>query len=167
MQQDAIRHHLWATDNQLAACAELGEDQLATEVPGTYGTILDTLRHTIAADCSYLWVISGGRFGSTELDETTLDVAALRSTLAENAAGWEVLLAEGPVDDDRQVVRHRPDGSSTSAALGIRWAQVVHHSSDHRSQVNTALTALGLQPDEFDVWAYGESVGRVSETEPS
>ena len=166
MQKDAIRHHLWATRNQLQACAELDDAQLATEVPGTYGTILDTLRHLIAADCSYLWVISGGRFGSTEFDEETTALPTLQATLEENAAGWETLLGEAPVDDDQQVVRHRPDGSSTSAALGIRWAQVVHHSSDHRSQVNTALTALGFQPEEFDVWAYGESSGRVSETEP-
>ncbi len=162
MRTDAIRHHIWATRNQLEACAALTDEQLATSVPGTYGSILDTVRHVVGGDCSYLFVISGGRFGTTEVDEETMTVPELLATFDENAIGWETLLSE-PEDDDRRAVRHRPDGSSTAAALGIRWAQVVHHSSDHRSQVNTVLTELGHQPEEFDVWAYGLSVGRVSE----
>ena len=41
------------------------------------------------------------------------------------------------------------------ATIGIRLAQVLHHGSDHRSQISTALTTLGHAPPEFDVWAYG------------
>ena len=165
MRSDAIRHHVWATRNQLAACAELSDEELATEVPGTYGTILDTLRHVVGGDSSYLYVISGGRFGTTDLGEETMSLPKLREVFDANADGWETLLGEDE-DADRQAVRNRPDGSSTTAALGIRWAQVVHHSSDHRSQVNTALSDLGRQPEEFDVWAYGLAVGRVSESSP-
>lgn len=160
MLRDAIGHHLWATTNQLDVCATLSVEELGTEVPGTYGTILDTLRHLVAADCSYLWVISGGRFGDTELDESQLGVEELRAIMDTNAEGWDAVLADDDLDEDRDLVRHRPDGTSTHAKLGIRLAQVVHHSSDHRSQVNTALTTLGRAPEEFDVWAYGESVGR-------
>jgi uncharacterized damage-inducible protein DinB len=36
---------------------------------------------------------------------------------------------------------------------------VLHHGSDHRSQICTALTVLGHAPPEFDVWAYGEEAG--------
>ena len=161
MLRDAIGHHLWATTNQLDVCATLSADELATEVPGTYGTILDTLRHLVAADCSYLSVISGGRFGDTDARWVP---ARRRPSSARswttNAEGWDAVLADDDLDEDRDLVRHRPDGTSTHAKLGIRLAQVVHHSSDHRSQVNTALTTLGRAPEEFDVWAYGESVGR-------
>jgi uncharacterized damage-inducible protein DinB len=105
-------------------------------------------------------VISGGRFGDTELDESQLGVEELRAIMDTNAEGWDAVLADDDLDEDRDLVRQWADGTSTHAKLGIRLAQVVHHSSDHRSQVNTALTALGRAPEEFDVWAYGESVGR-------
>jgi uncharacterized damage-inducible protein DinB len=58
---------------------------------------------------------------------------------------------------------HRADGRVTHATVGIRLAQVLHHGSDHRSQICTALTVLGHEPPEFDVWAYGETIGLVRE----
>jgi uncharacterized damage-inducible protein DinB len=38
---------------------------------------------------------------------------------------------------------------------------VVHHGTDHRSQICTALTTLGIEPPSIDVWDYGEQDGRV------
>jgi uncharacterized damage-inducible protein DinB len=40
---------------------------------------------------------------------------------------------------------------------------VVHHGTDHRSQICTALTTLGIEPPLIDVWDYGEAVGRTNE----
>jgi uncharacterized damage-inducible protein DinB len=42
----------------LDACAGLTNEQLAATVPGTYGSILDTFRHLVAADTSYLSVLT-------------------------------------------------------------------------------------------------------------
>jgi uncharacterized damage-inducible protein DinB len=50
--------------------------------------------------------------------------------------------------------------------MGIRLAQVVHHGTDHRSQICTALTTLGIEPPLIDVWDYGEAVGRTNEVPP-
>ena len=44
---------------------------------------------------------------------------------------------------------------------GLRLAQVVHHGSDHRSQVCTALTGLGVTPPDIDLWADGDATGRT------
>ena len=38
--------------------------------------------------------------------------------------------------------------------MGIRLAQALHHGTDHRSQICTALTTLGVEPPEIDVWAF-------------
>jgi uncharacterized damage-inducible protein DinB len=51
------------------------------------------------------------------------------------------------------------------APLGIRLAQALHHGTDHRSQVCTALTTLGIEPPAIDLWDYGALDGRVF-TEP-
>ena len=42
---DAFGHHVWATLRLLDVCQELDREQLETAVPGTYGSILDTMRH--------------------------------------------------------------------------------------------------------------------------
>ena len=51
---DAFEHHVWATLIVIDVCAGLPPDQLETNAPGTYGPILDTLRHLVEADRSYL-----------------------------------------------------------------------------------------------------------------
>ncbi|HSK93176.1 MAG TPA: DinB family protein [Candidatus Angelobacter sp.] len=161
---DAFEHHVWATLRLIDACADLTAEQLATAVPGTYGSILDTLRHTVGADCSYLALLSNG--AREEVEEASLDLPALRAAMAENEPIWAALLADEP-DPAVEVVRRRDDGSESGAPMGVRLAQAVHHGTDHRSQVCTALTELGIEPPEIDVWAWAWDHDRLRETEPT
>ena len=55
------------------------------------------------------------------------------------------------------------DGWEFSAPIGVRLAQAIHHGTDHRSQVCTALTSLGIEPPGIDLWEWAESVGRTHE----
>lgn len=161
---DAFDHHHWATLRLLDTCLALGPEQLATTVPGTFGSILDTMRHTVGADASYLELLSGGR--SAAIDEEGMDLAELRTVMERIGPGWTSLLAEDP-DPDAVVIRHRDDGSESHAPLGIRLAQALDHGTDHRSQICTALTTLGIEPPEIDVWAFGRAQGRIREVQPS
>lgn len=161
---DAFAHHVWATIRLLDACAELTPDGLATTVPGTYGSIMETLRHTVGADAGYLSLLSGGQ--RPEIEEEGMDLPALRDEMERNGPAWSAFLAT-ELDPDATVVRHRDDGSESHAPLGVRLAQALHHGTDHRSQVCTALTTLGIEPPEIDVWAHADSLGRLSETMPS
>jgi uncharacterized damage-inducible protein DinB len=70
----------------------------------------------------------------------------------------------GDLDPDEIVTRRRDDGSESSAPLGVRLAQVVHHGTDHRSQVCTALTVLGIEPPAIDVWDFAWGQDRLIET---
>jgi uncharacterized damage-inducible protein DinB len=160
---DAMEHHVWATLHLLDTCLDLTPEQLATNVPGTYGSILDTLRHLVGADASYLEVLTGGSFAP--IDEAGMDLSGLRSVMERVGPAWTSLLG-GELDPDAMVIRHRDDGSEGHAPLGIRVAQVLHHGTDHRSQICTALTTIGLEPPEIDVWAFGEAHGRTSEVPP-
>ena len=55
----------------------------------------------------------------------------------------------------------RRRGASGTRRSGIRLTQAIHHGTDHRSQICTGLSALGIEPPEIDVWAFGEHQGRV------
>lgn len=160
MLADAFGHHAWATLRLIDACAPLRPDQLASSVPGTYGSILDTLRHLVGADRSYLAVLSPDVV--PEIDEAELDLPGLRATMQANGPSWAALVARS-LDPDAVVVRRRDDGSESHAPLGIRLAQALHHGSDHRSQVCTALTALGIEPPEIDAWDFAWADGRLVE----
>ena len=161
---DAFAHHVWATDKILETCERLGVDQLGTPVPGTYGSIIETLRHTIGADASYLSLLSDGKVA--DIDEYQMDIPALRAAMRELGPVWQWLVAQD-LDPDRQFVRHREDGSTSTAPLGVRLAQVIHHGTDHRSQVCTALPNLGIEPPEIDVWAWANTLDMLGETPAS
>ena len=161
---DAFAHHVWATLRLIDACLPLTEEQLATTVPGTFGSILDTQRHIVGADASYLFVVGGGR--TSPIDEDDMGLLELRAVMEAHAAAWSEVLAANP-DPDSVVVRRRDDGSEAHAPLAIRLAQALHHGTDHRSQICTALTTLGIVPPELDVWDYAREHDRVTEVRPS
>ena len=162
--KDAFGHHVWATVTLIDTCLELDPGQLETAVPGTYGSIIETMRHTVGADRSYLFLLTGGAL--PEVDEESMDLAALREVMAANGPAWAGYL-EGDLDPDGFVVRYRDDGTESGAPLTIRLAQVVHHGTDHRSQVCTALTSLGIEPPAIDAWDFAWKDGRLTETEPT
>jgi uncharacterized damage-inducible protein DinB len=158
---DAFEHHVWATLQLIDQCGSLTDEQLATPVPGTYGSIIDMHRHIAGADAWYLYVLTGGR--SQRIDEDEMSLDKLREVMVEHEREWLTLLADGPAPEE-EVVVHREDGTDSHAPLSVRLAQALHHGSDHRSQICTGLTALGIEPPDIDVWAYGALDGRVFET---
>ena len=159
--EDAFAHNVWATLRLIDACLPLTDEQLQTNLPGTYGSIIDTMRHLVGGDAGYLFVLSDERV--PEIDEEQMGLRELREVMERNAAEWPRVLAERN-DPDATATRHRDDGTDSHAPVGIRLAQVVHHGTDHRSQICTALTTLGIEPPEIDVWAFAESQGRISVT---
>jgi uncharacterized damage-inducible protein DinB len=163
MLQDAFSHHVWATLRVIDACLPLSPEQLATTVPGTYGSILATMRHVVGADCGYLFRLTSG--GISRIDEDQMGLPHLRTAMERNAAAWSQVLGDG-LDPDKMVVARREDGSETHAPVSIRVAQALHHGTDHRSQICTALTTLGLEPPGIDVWDFGLRNGRVTEVPP-
>lgn len=51
---ELFRHNLWANGTMVDACRELSAEQLATELPGTYRRLDQTLAHLARALGGYL-----------------------------------------------------------------------------------------------------------------
>ena len=154
---DAFGHHIWASLRVLDACATLDEAQLMASVPGTYGSIIDTLRHLVDGDVFYLNVLQGGQ--PEPFDKETSDIATLRAVMEAHDPVWQRLVA-GDLDPGTVVIEHEDSGYETHAPLGIRLAQALYHGTDHRSQVCTMLTSLGIEPPEVEVWELARRDGR-------
>jgi uncharacterized damage-inducible protein DinB len=163
---DAFDHHVWATLRILDALAPLSDAQLEANVPGTYGSILETARHLVGADRWYLWTLSRGAID--EIDDASMSIAELRAAMEPDAAAWRAILATNP-DVDEDVVLTRDDGSESHATWGVRLAQAVHHGTDHRSQIATALTTLGYTPPDMDLWDWAMTVDKhhLTEAQPA
>ena len=154
---DAFGHHVWATIRVLDACSALDDAQLATTVPGTYGSIIETLRHLVDGDVFYLDVLRGA---PEPFDKEGSDIPTLRAVMEAHDAVWQRLVA-GDLDPGADVVEYEDSGYETHAPLGIRLAQALYHGTDHRSQVCTALTTLGIEPPAIEVWDFAARDGRM------
>src|SRR2546421_5915155 len=150
---DAFAHHVWATLRVIDSCGALSPDQLVTAVPGIYGSILKTTRHLVGGDAWYIFYLNGDR--TVLINESEMDLPALRSAMESHAAAWARVLS--PDLDPDVVLREidEDDGYIRDATLSVRLAQALHHGTDHRSQICTALTAFGVRPPDIDVWDYG------------
>jgi uncharacterized damage-inducible protein DinB len=165
LMEDAFAHHVWATLRLVDTCLALSPQQLETAVPGTYGSILDTLCHLIASDAWDLFVATRDR-GSL-IDEEEMGLSELRAAMKSHGPAWSRLLAQDLDPDAVLNEVDEDDGYERNVAMGIELAAVLQHGTDHRSQVCTALTALGVEPPRIDVIDFGIQVGRVVEITPA
>jgi uncharacterized damage-inducible protein DinB len=162
---DAFAHHVWATLRLIDTCLALSPQQLGTAVPGTYGSILETVRHLVGADSWYLFDMTGDR--TRRIEQDRMNLPELRAAMEGDGAAWSRLLASDP--DPEVVLKEvdEDDGYEKDAPIGIRLAQALHHGTDHRSQICTALTTLGVEPPAIDAWDFGVQDGRVVEVPPT
>ncbi len=90
--EDAFAHHVWATLRLVDTCLALSPQQLETTVPGTYGSILDTLRHLIGSDAWDLFVATRDR--ASLIDEDDMHLSDLRAAMESHGPAWSRLLAQ-------------------------------------------------------------------------
>jgi uncharacterized damage-inducible protein DinB len=160
----AFAHHVWATLRVIDACADLNDDELATDVPGTRGPILGTIRHLVENDSFDLFILTGDR--AHLVDAEHLSPPELRRVTERNGEAWAAFIG-GPLDPDevvREVDEH--DGYQRWAPLGYRLASTLEHGTDHRSQIRTALTTIGAPVPKIDVFDFGMEAGRIREQFP-
>ena len=154
---DPVRHNAWATAQILEFCRGLDEQTLNTTVPGTYGTIIATLRHLIYCEIDFLERLLGREPSDPWQLGNTTGLDALMEHAALLATDWEVFLASD-VDSERPL---QPDEGTNTIPAGIVIAVVLYHGSEHRGQICTILGALGHEPPDLTSWAYAFASGRV------
>jgi uncharacterized damage-inducible protein DinB len=160
----AFAHHVWATLRVIDACLDLSADELATDVPGTRGPILETVRHLVESDAFDLFILTGDP--AYDVDVERMSPSDVRGVMERTGSGWAELIA-GPLDPDA-VVREvdETDGFQRWAPVGFRLAGTLDHGSDHRSQICTALTTIGVEPPRIGVMDFGSDAGRIVEKMP-
>ena len=150
-----FRHNLWANLALIDFLATVPDEVLETSVPGTFGSIRETLMHVVGAEERYLARVTGGpdRRNPT-LEETDPDLATLRERVRQSGEGL-VAYAASVVGDP--VLHETWDGVPHELPVSLRLVQAINHATDHRTQIKTALTQAGFDPPELDGWTWDEA----------
>ncbi|MGH2559875.1 MAG: DinB family protein [Thermomicrobiales bacterium] len=158
---DLARHNAWATAQLLTFCRGLDEPTLEATAPGTFGTIIETLRHIVDSEMSYLFRLTGAwPERPWPFDEPVgLDVLTERAALLETTL--ERFLA-GDWDSERLGEARGDEGEVFAVRAGIFLTQALHHANEHRAHVCTILGALGHEPPSVSAWGYALATGRMT-----
>jgi len=146
-----IRYNNWANAQILAFCQTLTPEQLSAGAPGTYGSIHATLAHIIKAETSYIRRITGTRplppF-KWEDKPGLAEIAAFAPQVAQ--ALLETVQRTPPL----QIVHEEEDGHTFEYQARGLFIQIVNHGIEHRTNVTTILSGLGLPEMELDGWGF-------------
>jgi uncharacterized damage-inducible protein DinB len=150
---ELIRYNNWANAQVFNACQALAADQLATAAPGAYGSIRDTLAHIIRAEGSYIFRLTGERPKPPFKWE---DQPALADIIAFAGQVADVLLATVQRTPPTHVVHEAANGESSALDYQARaiFIQIINHGVEHRTNITTILSSLGLPAPEVDGWTY-------------
>jgi uncharacterized damage-inducible protein DinB len=155
-----FRHNAMMNRRLIEACWQLQPDLLEATATGTYGSTGATLVHIANAQVGY-----AARLLDTERPESHPE---------DPFPGFEVVaerLALGDAQLEEAATRERQDRKvrvTGDDAPGTWWMpvslyllQAVNHGTEHRSQVATILTQLGVEPQEMDGWTFFLAGGRM------
>jgi uncharacterized damage-inducible protein DinB len=144
-------HHLWANLSLLEICSGLSDEQLGASIPGTYGSIRDTLQHIVTAEKSYFSRISTGQIYRRPKGALPLTIAEMVESARTTGSG---LIEWAPKVQAGDTVEIDWDGTLRDVPKTILLTQAINHATEHRAQIMATLTQIGIQPPDLDSWTY-------------
>ncbi len=153
-----FRHNLWANAVMLDACRDLSDEQLATELAGTYGRLDRTLVHLARAQGGYLRTLTDWQPGTEhrlEYDDPFPGVDRIAEHLL--FTGERLIEVARNASGDR-ILEGTRNGEAYRFPEWVMLLHAAHHATEHRQQIATMLMNLAIQPPEPDPMAYWDSI---------
>lgn len=164
---DLYRQNEWANLRLIELCRGLSDEQLDATADGAYGSIRGTLMHLAGAEVQYvsqLGATPAHAFANSRqwagFDEVEAVVRSGAAGLLERAravAGTTLTLPDDMGDPHK----------AFEIDANVLLIQALNHSTEHRSQICTVLTVLGVLPREsggetiVDAWTWAEADDRA------
>jgi uncharacterized damage-inducible protein DinB len=150
-----FEHNNWANLQIIQACSALSDEQLDAEPQSaTRGTIRRTLLHLVHSQAGYLLLLT------LPADERNNPAPAFDEL--QNSARMS---GEGLVALVKDKLDTLPDRlQTTDGYYVVPWIvliQVINHATEHREQIKSMLSALGVTPPNVDGWDYGEATNTL------
>ena len=156
-----FNHNTWANLKLLDFCEALNDEQLDTTAVGCFGSIRNTLLH-----------ITNGEVDAVNLATNKLPSVPLPSEqfpgfeMLKEGVRWaaaELLQLAIAARADTIVQVTRPQEPIYRYPLASFMVQVLNHSTEHRTQISTVITNLGIEPPAMSGWEYMREMGEFQE----
>lgn len=164
--RDLAQHNAWANAQLLTYCQTLDEETLNATVPGTFGTIIETARHIISSESSYIYRLTGFEPGLRWREDRAVGLDVLAERAAALSSALEHFLATD-WDEERPGEARGGEGEVFAVPAAIYLTQAIHHANEHRAHICTILGALGRATPEGSGWDYAIATGRMKLKTPA
>ena len=151
-----FEHNNWANLRIIKACSALSDEQLDAEPQSvTKGSIRRTLSHLVASQQGYLRTLTLPL--EARLEAPSVAFAELQESASKSGEGL-LALARG---------RQKPLKSQLQTRDGyfvepwVLMVQIINHATEHREQICSMLSAMGVTPPDLDGWSYGEATNAL------
>lgn len=144
-----FEHNNWANQKIIEACSTLTDEQLDAEPQSAMkGSIRRTLEHLVGSQRGYLALLT------LPVEIRRQGGSAITDFQESARISGEGLLAllNNPNDFPHDQL-HTTDDYHVEPWVVI--VQVINHATEHREQIKSMLSALGITPPEIDGWDYG------------
>lgn len=142
-----LDYHYWARDRVLDAVSALTPEQFTRDMGNSFGSVRDTLSHTVAAEWAWLSRWKGASPTALLPHDRVPDAASVRTEWAKlepEVRGF--LRGLGPEGITRVIEYKLLNGATGATPFWQMLQHVVNHASYHRGQITTMLRQLGAQP---------------------
>jgi uncharacterized damage-inducible protein DinB len=152
-----FEHNNWANQQIIQVCLSLSDEQLDAEPQSaTSGSIRHTLLHLVAAQQGYLSLLT------VPVEARRRVTPAFTEVEESIRASGEGLLAlvrgeSGGLPENKLQTR---DGYLVEPWVVL--VQVINHATEHREQIKSMLSALGVTPPDIDGWSHGDATGALA-----
>jgi len=154
-----LSHMAWANQKTIAHLESLNEDSLKAFATNPEWHVAEIVYHIVDSADHYAYRISGIPALTQPGDpciEVVKEIADL-VRLKEQAGLMDAALLECVKLEDTQIEYINYEDKLVKRWRSTILSQAIHHATEHRAQIASALEAKGFKPmnlDDLDLWAF-------------
>jgi uncharacterized damage-inducible protein DinB len=146
-------YDVWATQQLVSFCQQQSPAVLEEIVVGTDRSILRTLTHLIGSEQAYLAQLAGEAFLPPVRQGQILSLAEIQERCERCMRKWEEVVNR--IDEIDITLPGDESWPEIPHGQNVIVLQALQHGIDHRTQICTTISLLGLEPPRMDGWSFG------------
>ena len=159
-----LAHMAWANQKTFSHLETLPEESLKAFATNSEWFVAEIVHHIVDSGDNYAFRISGVPVLTKPGDSPIDDVEQISDLvrIKEQAAKVDKALLECVKLDDIQLEFENYSGKLVKRWRSTILSQAIHHATEHRAQIASALEAKGFTPvnlDDLDLWSYEIETG--------